>query len=182
MPRTLLSALAALLLALPATAQPISIADLDAMFDTEPQVEVNLRGSLLRLAAAATQDSEPETAAMIEGLRGITVRIYPAPPEERTFVVDRLAGVADRFEADGWLTLVRVRSVPNSDEEDGDVWIFVRDDGDVFDGMAVMAVDNEEQNAVFVLIDGTINPADVGALTRRFGDIEYDYSDEDDDE
>lgn len=181
MTRYLLSALLALLAALPATAQTIDVAELDAMFDSEPQVEVNLRGSLLRLAAAATEGSEPETAAMIAGLRGITVRIYPSPPEERSFVVDRLASVADRFEDDGWLTLVRVRSLPNSDEDEGDVWIFVRDDGQMFDGMAVMAVDNDEESAIFVLIDGIIDPADVGALTRRFGSIDIDdYGDADD--
>ena len=176
MKRLLLSALAALASTLPAAAQPVLGADLDALFDSEPQVEVNLRGSLLRLAAAATRDDEPETAAMIDGLEGITVRIYPAPAAERALAVDRLSGIASRFESDGWLTLVRVRSLPESSiEDDGDVWVFVRDEGDVFGGLAVMAYDDDDENAVFVLIDGVIRPDDIGALTRRFSHVDIDY-------
>ena len=176
MKRLLLSALGALAFALPAAAQPVVGADLDALFDSEPQVEVNLRGSLLRLAAAATREDEPETAAMIDGLEGITVRIYPAPAAERTLAVDRLSGIATRFESDGWLTLVRVRSLPDSPvEDDGDVWVFVRDEGDVFGGLAVMAYDDDDENAVFVLIDGIIRPDDIGALTRRFSTVNVDY-------
>ena len=67
----ILSALAALALPLSAQAQPrpFAVADLDALFDSEPRVEVNLRGALLRLAAEATRSDEPETAALIDGLR-----------------------------------------------------------------------------------------------------------------
>ena len=174
----ILSALAALAFPLTAQAQPISVADLDALFDSEPRVEVNLRGALLRLAAEATRSDEPETAALIDGLRGITVRIYPAPPMERTSIVSRLADVGRRFEAEGWLTLVRVRSLP--DDDDGDVWIYVREAGDIFDGLAVLAVDQSDEDAVFVHIDGTIRPSDIGSLTRRFGDIDVDVDIDDD--
>ena len=173
MKRLLLSALAALALALPASAQPITGAQLDALFDSEPQVEVNLRGALLRLAAAATREDEPETAAMIDGLNAITVRIYPAPMADRGRAIDRLEDIGRSFERDGWLTLVRVRAVPGSDDDDGDVWIYVREEGDIFGGLAVMAADAEEETVVFVLIDGVINPDDVGALTRRFGRVDY---------
>jgi hypothetical protein len=178
----ILSALAALALPLTAHAQPIAAADLDALFETEPRVEVNLRGSLLRLAAAATAESEPETAAMIEGLDGVTVRIYPAPATERALAVDRLSSIAGRFESDGWLTLVRIRALPDDVEDEGDVWVFVCDRGDVFGGLAVMLYDADEENALFVHIDGEISPDDIGALTRRFGDVDIDYNREDDDE
>jgi hypothetical protein len=170
----ILSVLAALALPIAAQAQPIAVADLDALFDSEPRVEVNLRGALLRLAAEATRSDEPETAALIDGLRGITVRVYPAPPTERTSIVSRLADVGRRFESDGWLTLVRVRSLPDDADDDGDVWIYVREAGDIFDGLAVLAVDESDEDAVFVHIDETIRPSDISSLTRRFGDIDVD--------
>ncbi|PAP77349.1 DUF4252 domain-containing protein [Rubrivirga marina] len=172
----ILSALAALALPLAVQAQPrpFVVADLDALFDSEPRVEVNLRGALLRLAAEATRSDEPETAALIDGLRGVTVRIYPAPPADRIAIVSRLSDIGRQFEADGWLTLVRVRSLPDDPDNEGDVWVYVREAGDLFDGLAVLAVDEDEENAVFVHIDGTISPSDIGSLTRRFGDVDID--------
>jgi hypothetical protein len=171
--RSLILSALAVAAPLAAHAQPISAEALDAMFDSEPVVEVNLRGSLLRLAAEAARADEPEAALMLDGLRGVTVRIYPTGPT-RELAVSRLADVGRSFEADGWLTLVRVRSLPDDDGSEGDVWVYVRDEGEAFGGMAVMAVDEDEEQAVFVLIDGTIDPSQVGALSRRFADVDID--------
>ena len=165
---------AALALLVPATgAQPVTPSDLDALFGTEPQVEVNLRGSLLRLAAEAARESEPEAATMLDGLRAVTVRVYPAAGAAEASAVRLFSDVASRFETQDWFTLVRVRSLPD-DDEDGDVWVFVRESGDTFEGMAVMAIDKEDETAVFVHIDGTINPAQVSELSRRFARVDLD--------
>ena len=178
----LLSATLALLVPA-AGAQPVTASDLDALFGTEPQVEVNLRGSLLRLAAEAARESEPEAATMLDGLRAVTVRIYPAAAgAAEASAVQTFSDIASRFETQDWFTLVRVRAQPD-DDEDGDVWVFVRESGDTFEGMAVMAIDKEDDTAVFVHIDGTINPAQVSELSRRFARVELDRdADEADDD
>lgn len=173
----LLAAIAALVPLGPLAAQPLSAEALDGLFGSEPLVEVNLRGSLLRLAAEAARAEEPEAAVMLDGLRAVTVRVYPTGPE-RSLAVDRLADVGRQFEREGWFTLVRVRSLPTDDDAEGDVWVYVRDSGDTFDGMAVMAVDQEEESAVYVLIDGTIDPSQVGALSRRFAKVDIDDTDD----
>ena len=98
--------------------------------------------------------------------------------------VSNMNDLGSQFETDGWMTMVRVRSIPGDDENDGDVWVYVRDEGDAFGGLAVMAIDQEEESAVFVLIDGTIDPSDVARLTQKFGHIDisggHDEDDEDD--
>lgn len=176
MTRILPLALLAAVLAAPSAHAQFEPAELDALFDTPPQVEVNLRGSLLRLAAEGIRAEEPEAAATLDGLRSITVRIYPTGSDgdgiPRAFV-SRMDALAQQFERDGWLTMVRVRALPDSDE-DGDVWVYVRDEGDIFGGLAVMAMDNDEGSAVFVHIDGSIHPADVARLTSRFGRVDLD--------
>ena len=177
MNRLLAAALVAF--ASPVLAQPIDIAELDALFESEPQVEVNLRGSLIRLAVEAAAADAPETAAMLDGVRAVTVRVYASPPAVRGSAVDRFADLGRRFEAEGWYTLVRVRALANDDVDESDVWIYARDAADSFDGLAVMVVDPADENAVFVYIDGTIDPANVGALSRRFAQVTID---EDDDE
>ena len=185
MNRFLLAALAALLIPLASAAQPFSPAQLDALFDTEPSVEVNLRGSLLRLAAAAAREDDPEAALMLDGLRSVTVRIYPTGGGLPRFV-SSMNDLGREFETDGWMTMVRVRSLPGDENTDGDVWVYVRDEGDSFGGLAVMAIDEEDENAVFVLIDGTISPDDVARLSKKFGNInissdgDEDYAEDDD--
>lgn len=183
-----LAALAALLAPLAPHAQPTFDVDrLDSMFDSPPMVEVNLRGSLLKLAAAAAGDDEPETRLMLENLRSVTVRVYSAV-DQRSRFLSRMESIGNEFERDGWMTMVRVRSIPGSENEDGDVWVYVLDDGDNFGGMAVMAIANDEddedkdgsgETAVFVHIDGTISPADVARLSERFGDIDISIDDDD---
>lgn len=160
--------------AAPLAAQPLGAADLDRLFGTEPQVEVNLRGSLIRLAAQAASESDPDAALMLQGLRAVTVRVYPVMPSTETSALQSLTRVADSFERDGWFTLVRVRALPDSDNEDGDVWVYVRELGEAFDGMAVLAFDREDETAVFVHIDGTIDPTQVGELSRRFARVDLD--------
>ena len=57
------------------------------------------------------------------------------------------------------------------------MWIYVRDGEDAFNGMVVMTVDPDEEQAAFVLMDGFIDPADVGRLTERFGNVEVHVDD-----
>ena len=180
MTRYLLAALAVLLPLAPSAQGILDPARLDAMFGTEPHVEVNLRGSLLRLAAEATRESDPDAALMLDGLRAVTVRIYAAADNQSSFL-SRMDDIGNDFERDGWMTMVRVRARPGTDtEDDGDVWVYVRDDGDLFDGLAVMAYDPDEDSVVFVHIDGTIDPADVARLSSKFGNIDLDFGSDND--
>jgi hypothetical protein len=182
----LLLSLAAAFLAAPGAAAQPSLLDLDrldAFFDEEPTVEVNLRGSLLRLASAALQEDEPETAALIEGLDAVTVRVYPLSSAVADLASD-LSNVGRQFEAEGWQTFVRVRNTGRNtddpdDEGDGDedVWIYVREEGEAFGGLVVMALDPGEDHAAFVLIDGLIEPDQIGRLSR-FRDFDFGRDDE----
>ena len=157
-------AFAALLIS-PVGAQPVSFdaATLDALFTRPAKVEVNLSGPLLRMAAMGPDD--PETKAMLRGLRGITVRVYDVADAPQGLGA-RLSAFGDRLAQAGWQTLVRVRP---SDGDNDDVWIYARTSGDVFDGLTVMSVDGDDGEASFVFIDGPIDPSQVGRLGGSFG-------------
>ena len=180
------AALVALSLPLAAQAQPtadrqsfpITAQELDGYFSQPPRVEVNLRGALIRMAIQATAQQDPDAAALMEGLRSVTVRIYPLASVLGGFEA-RMRTLDEALDTQGWMTMVRVR--PNPDEGDTeDVRVFVKEDGDVFDGMAVVAIDDEDGDAVFVLIDGRITPDQIGRLSIRFGGPDLDGSDDDD--
>lgn len=166
----------------PAAAQTaLEVDRLDRLFDRPPNVEVNLRGSLLRLAAAATADDEPELSQMIRELDAVTVRIYPLQ-SARAGLDGALSTLTRGLEAEGWYTMVRVRSDPDAiaraepETDDGleDVWVFVNDRDDAFGGLAVVAVDHGEQTATFVHIDGLIDATQIGRLSSRFGGVDVD--------
>ncbi len=149
----------------------IDVGALDSFFQTEPKVEVNLKGSLLRLIVEASREDEPEFAEMVRGLNAVTVRVYDL--DSALGGLDgRLSRLGSDLEANGWSTLVRVRA--DADEDDEDVWIYVLDDGSVIDGLAVMSLDRTEGDVSFVLIDGTIDPAQIGRLSARFGGPDID--------
>lgn len=167
-----------LLIGLVALASPAALAQnatidvrtLDSYFQEEAKVEVNLRGSLLRLLVEASREDEPEFAEMVSGLTAVTVRVYPLT-SATSDILSELRRLGDTLEDDGWSTLLRVRG----DEDDpGDVWIYVRDTGDAFNGLTVMATDPEEDDAAFVMIDGLIDPAQIGRLSSRFGGVDLD--------
>lgn len=172
-------AISALLVPL-ARAQPVGpgldAADLDALFGQPPKVEVNLHGALLRLAASATEGEDDGTSDLIRGLRSIVVRTY-AMTDARDGLVGRITGFGDALARAGWSTLVRVR--PDGDDAE-DVWVYVRENGDSFDGMAVMSLDHSGGDASFVFIDGLIDPSQVGRLGGRFG-VSVGQDDTDDD-
>lgn len=177
----LLTALAVLSLPLaaqPRTGFPISVQELDGYFSQPPRVEVNLRGALIRMAIQATAEQDPDAAALMEGLRSVTVRIYPLASVLDGFEA-RMRSLDDALDAQGWMTMVRVR--PNPDEGDNeDVRVYVKEEGDLFDGMAVMAMDGNDGDAVFVIIDGRITPEQIGRLSLRFGGPDVDAHGDDD--
>ena len=185
----LVCALALALLLPTASAQAVfDLARLDGLFDRPAKVEVNLRGSLLGLAAAATNDSEPELSDLIRSLDAVTVRVYPLGAA-RADLEASVGSMMDALAADGWYTMVRVRAdAPGTvydegeEPERGDVWVYVRDRGDAFGGLAVVALDPDEGAAAFVHIDGLIDPSQVGRLTSRFGNVDVDAEEEGDDD
>jgi hypothetical protein len=162
---TRLLLLLALMAAPAAVAQPtLDMRALDALFDRPPRVEVNLNGSLLRMASTVAGDEDPDTAEMIRGLRGIQVRVYPLDAA-RGELSDSIADYVRQFYASGWQTMVRVR--PDDDDPD-DVTILVRALEDGFDGMVVMALDEEDGSASFVLIEGPVDLSQLNRLSDRF--------------
>ncbi|MDX1420478.1 MAG: DUF4252 domain-containing protein [Rubricoccaceae bacterium] len=159
----LLTVAVGLLFAPASHAQPaLDLSRLDSYFGDEPRVEVNLSGAMLGLAAAATAEDEPGASALIEGLNAVTVRVYDLS-SALTDLAANLTDLGHQLEADGWQTFVRVRG---TDDDNEDVWIYVREAGDAFGGLVVMALDEDEDEAAFVVIDGLINPEDIARLSQ----------------
>lgn len=171
--KTLMTALLAALISLSVSAQTadmktmpgyVDLGSLDAIYG-EPRVMINLGGSLLKLMAMASKE-DPEAAQMIKGLDGIRINVYPTQGNLAPAIA-QLEKVKSLLQADDWEPVVQVK------ESDEQVQIFMKTENDVMQGLAVMAVNDEE--AVFLNILGEIDPAKVGAVMNQLNvDVDVD--------
>ena len=142
---------------------------LDALFDADPVIEVNIEGALLRLVAEASRLEDEELAEMLTTLDGIYVRGYDARNARYDDIVDRMRAMGDELESDGWQTIVKVRDRSEA------VFMYVMMRGEDVDGMAVMVAERGADEIVFLNIVGDIDPAQIGRIGQKFkiGDLDY---------
>jgi len=167
----LIGALAAL--SVPAAAQEDELKDLPGYVDFgtleavygEPKVMVNIGGFLLSFMSQATKD-DPDTAALMEGLKGVRINIYSTEGQVQP-AMEQLNNVKGMLTAQNWEPIVQVN-------EDGEqVQIFMKADGEGMQGLTVMAVDDTE--AVFLNILGSIDPERLGEVMNQF-DVDVDVN------
>ena len=139
----------------------VDITQVEAWFNDEPTIEVNIRGALLNLVAEATKYEDPELAEMLRKLRIIQIRGFEmrgGTSELRT----RSSELGKRLEGMGWETVVRVR------DDDEHIQMYMLMSGESIDGMVVLAMDDSDDEAVFVNIVGEIKPDQIGRIGRKF--------------
>ena len=126
----------------------------------EPHVQIDLGPALLGFAAEAARQSDPDAADMIAGLRGISVRVYEELSDAAAVqsFVDR---TAQSLEQSGWERVVFVQ------EGDEKVRVHARLDNQQVVGMTVMVLEPSE--AVFINIDGQIDPVQLGRVAAGMG-------------
>ncbi len=139
----------------------IDLSQVEAWFDDEPAIEVNIRGALLNLVAEASKYEDPDLADMLRQLKVIQVRGFDLSRADDT-LLSQSTELGRQLEADGWETVVRVR-------DDGEhVQMYLLATGESIDGMVVLATDEFEDEAIFVNIVGEIRPDQIGRIGRKF--------------
>lgn len=159
---------------LPARAQNLAsdpgyldLSRVDSWFSAEPTVEIDLKGSLLRMVTRSAQSDDPELAAMLARVRAVQVRVFPLAGGALASARSRTADLMRGLERQGWESFVRVR-------QDGQyVNMLVRPRGgasEALAGLVVAVVDeDDEPQAVFINIVGDVDPERIGDIGRRFG-------------
>jgi hypothetical protein len=171
-----LIALCCALLALPAVAQEDALRDLPGYVDFgemnsiygEPRVNISIGGALLGFVSALASNEEPEAAAIFSKLKGVRISVY-ATGGDTAAALGQVNRVKNLLGAAQWSPVVQVN------EEGEQVQIFMKMDGEVMDGLTLMAVDSEE--AVFINVIGQIDPSELAHVMDRFkvkvnGDLE----------
>lgn len=167
------------LLALPAMAQEDALKGLPGFVDFgelasiygEPKVNISIGGALLNFVGIIAQKEDPEAAALFSKLQGVRVNVYGTDGNTGA-AFDQIADVKSRLAGSNWQPVVQVN------EEDEQVQIFMNFEGDVMNGLTLMAVDDEE--AVFINVIGQLDPHELAELMDNFdvdvGDIDVNFN------
>ncbi|MGD8385425.1 MAG: DUF4252 domain-containing protein [Lysobacterales bacterium] len=153
------------LLAWPALAQEDELKDLPGYVDFgdlsaaygEPKISINIGGTLLQFVGTMSEDSNPETAKMLSKLKGVRVFGYDTG-DDTTAAKKKFATVKANLKSRGWEPVVQV----NQDDEQ--VFIYMKTEGKTMDGMTVMTVDDEE--VMFINIIGQLDPKELGKVMQ----------------
>jgi len=127
-------------------------ADLDSLgvFDTDRTMALSIGPTLIRIAAWAVDDDEPEIAAMLRDLDGVRIRIYEIDGNPQR-VADRIMNMSKHLREDGWQSVVLVQ------EENEQTHMLIRARGDRISGLTLISSDGEEE-AVIINLMGHLDP------------------------
>lgn len=128
---------------------------------SEPTVQVDLPAAMLSFVTQAAGQTDPAAAKALAGIRGVRLRVYE-DLDETAPVLDTIEQATRMLESEGWERMVYVN------DGDDKVRMYVKLGDQKLTGMTVMVFDGGGE-AVFVNIDGTIEPATLGQIASRFG-------------
>ncbi len=123
--------------------------------DEAPIAAVDISPVMLGFIRAALAGVEPETAAMLQDLRSIRLRVYNASDNTREFsnFIDNLT---EELEDGNWQQVMMVQ------DETANVRVHMQMTESEVSGMTVMLIDGSE--AVFINIDGSISAENLGKV------------------
>lgn len=166
-----LSVVLVVLFAAPALADPgdeykkmagyVDFEELGLVNEFEPSIEVFLKGPLLKLAREAVKHDEPDLAGALDNIKLIRVNVFDLDEIDGFDTKDllqRTKKLATNLEKQGWEIAIRVR------ERHEHVYVYLLPGkNEDIDGLVVMVIEDDDQ-AVFVNIVGTIDPEQIGRI------------------
>ncbi len=119
---------------------------------SEPNIEINLSGKLIKLVAKAAKNDQ-KAAELLEMLEGVYVRGYHSSDADLG-EVNRY--YENKLKKEGWDVIAKVK------ENDEIVEVHTLFDQDIVNGLFIVVAGTER--AIFVNIFGRINPEQIGKL------------------
>lgn len=130
-------------------------------------VEINLKRTMMCLAAMIVEDREPEAASLLRSMQLVRVNVIGLTDRNRNVIGKGLEAVRGQLSKEGW---DRVVTAPEKNGED--VGVYMKTKGnEVLEGLVVMMTDGNKKKVVLVNLVGDIKPEQIATVGRAL-DIE----------
>ena len=139
------------------------------LIGSEPDVEINLGASILKMLSSATQDEEKGIASILSTLKSINVVVYELDKETKIKKLrTEISTLAKSKQKSGFEKLATIK------EEDSLVYIFAKSNDDEFKRLTIFALDDDDE-LVLIDIQGSIKMSQIGELMEHF-DVDLDVN------
>jgi hypothetical protein len=143
----------------------IQTASLDHLAAKASQsVDVNVDERLMKMAAKVFSDQDPDERKikkLVEGLKGIYVRSFEFDTGGQYTAAD-LESIRTQLSGPGWTRMVNVTS-----KKEGNLEVYLRFQGDMVNGLAVLHSDEKELTVVNIV--GPVDLDKLADLEGQFG-------------
>jgi hypothetical protein len=143
----------------------IQTASLDHLAAKASQsVDVNVDERLMKMAAKVFSDRDPDERKikkLVEGLKGIYVRSFEFDTSGQYTAAD-LESIRTQLSGPGWTRMVNVTS-----KKEGNLEVYLRFQGDMVNGLAVLHSDEKELTVVNIV--GPVDLDKLADLEGQFG-------------
>jgi hypothetical protein len=125
-------------------------------------IEINVKSTLISLAAKFVEEDEPETAQLLRAVRLVRVNVIGLNDQNRDGLLKQIQEVRAELDKAGWERIVAAQ------ERNGeDVGIYVKTRGEeALEGFVVTVVDGRKKEAVLINVVGDIRPDQVAAVGK----------------
>ena len=142
-----------------------AIEGLGVFADGELEVDIDLRGPMAKIVAAATADEDPQFSAAMEKIQRIRVQVGSIAGRAASDIRATIDGAVEQLESSGWYRMITVR-----DEEES-VYVLALERDGLLRGLSVFVHDGEAE-VVLVNIAGDMDPELIGSLIRNVDQLE----------
>jgi hypothetical protein len=129
------------------------------------EVDVDLSGAMLRVAAGAMEPQDESLSELVSSLERVRVQVGTPSGMDAAAVARTMADAQARLEGAGWQ---KILSVEESDEH---VYLYALERGDNIAGLTALVNESGEE-AVVVNIVGDIKPETLGRLLANMKDFD----------
>lgn len=123
-------------------------------------VEIKVSKGLINMAARITQDSEPELAKILSGLKSVRVNVVEFDENEGKEIQSRVQSIRSQLDEQQWERVVTVKE----NEEDVGIYVKLKEEESI-EGLVVTVISGNE--AILVHVDGSIRPEELAQVGER---------------
>ena len=143
------------------------IEEMGIFADGDLEVDVDLSGAMLRVAAGAMEDQDAGIAELVANLERVRVQVGAPSGVDAATVAQTMAAAQATLQGAGWQKILSV------EENDEQVYLYALESAGNISGLTVFVNEGGEE-VVIVNIVGDINPETLGRLIANMDDFDLD--------